>query len=182
MAIDSGLGNNADVSVSSNSEIHTVQPTASIDGANSSFSTYSTPSTPIVKRFGLFLLKLTTAIAILIGGVILVYIFFADSYKESDDRASIFFTLIFVLGLLFTTNYSVTRSGRIMKSKFDKLGNPVNRTRAEIESIVGPANCEGIVGGDGEILGQWQATGFHIGLCFKNNICTEVSTRTLTIN
>ena len=68
----------------------------------------------------------------------------------------------------------VTYPGRKLQEKFIDLGVVVGKTRKEIESIVGQPNSISAIAG-GKILCQWMATGYHIALIFKDNICEGVS-------
>lgn len=83
-----------------------------------------------------------------------------------------------VLGLLgyVFISYLVKSSGRTLKSKFDRLGDPVGKTRGEIEAVVGSAGTTSLQA-EGKVLLQWMATGFHIALLMKDDKCEAVTHR-----
>ena len=78
------------------------------------------------------------------------------------------------IGLYFVIQYVVKTPGRLLKANFEKLGNVVGKTKAEIESVVGPAKT---VSGqpEGKVLLQWLASGFHIALLMKDDVCEGIT-------
>lgn len=84
----------------------------------------------------------------------------------------IFVGSVVLFGLI---SVGVMSSGRSLQKKFVEMGTLSGRTRGEIEAIVGSPNSISATG-DGGVLLQWMATGYHIALIFnKEGVCGGVS-------
>lgn len=68
----------------------------------------------------------------------------------------------------------MTYPGRELQKKFISLGNMAGRKRSYIETVVGPPNSISQITGS-KVLCQWMATGYHIALVFKDDICEGIS-------
>lgn len=80
-------------------------------------------------------------------------------------------------GIVFyaITQSSVRASGVSLSNKFVSLGDLRGKTLDEIVSVVGEPNSTTALG-NGQVLVQWQATGYLIALLFdENNICLGIS-------
>lgn len=87
------------------------------------------------------------------------------------------FILIFIGGavLFAVISMATTSPGRSLQKKFIELGTLSGRTRSDIEACVGPPNAQSAIG-EGKIILQWMATGYHIALIFgSDGICECVS-------
>lgn len=70
---------------------------------------------------------------------------------------------------------SVRASGVSLSKKFVSLGDLRGKTLDEIVSVVGEPNATTALG-NGQVLKQWQATGYLIALLFdEKNICLGIS-------
>ena len=67
-----------------------------------------------------------------------------------------------------------TYPGRQLQEKFIGLGTLVGKNRSEIEAVVGPPNSISQIG-TSKVLCQWMATGYHISLLFKADICERIT-------
>ena len=72
-----------------------------------------------------------------------------------------------------STNEQVYGPARDLQRKFQSLGDMRGKTKAEIESVVGPPNSFSALS-DGTLC-QWIRTGYHISLIFKDDVCLGVS-------
>lgn len=81
-----------------------------------------------------------------------------------------------VLGVIvywFITR-SVTSPGRAMQRKFVSLGNMKGKSLNQIESVVGRHSSVSEIG-NGKVLYQWMATGYHIAIQFDKGICEKIT-------
>jgi hypothetical protein len=63
--------------------------------------------------------------------------------------------------------------GHSLARKFQQVGRPAGKTRAEIIAIVGkPSRASRLPGG--QSLLQWISTGYHISLRFRGDVCDGV--------
>lgn len=76
-----------------------------------------------------------------------------------------------VLGGVITT--VTLMPGQSLAGKFRELGNMTGKTQAEIIASVGPPNSVSTLAG-GQLL-QWQATGYHIAIMFKDGIFAGIT-------
>ncbi|MGN0688121.1 MAG: hypothetical protein ACI4KA_08455 [Oscillospiraceae bacterium] len=73
------------------------------------------------------------------------------------------------------TSAAVKAPGAMLQEKFKNLGVLKGKTLQEIEAACGKPSAISSVA-NGQILRQWQATGYHIALLFdENDICLGVS-------
>ena len=78
-------------------------------------------------------------------------------------------------GIIFALQQqAVTAPGREMAEKFAALGTLSGRTEEEIIAAVGAPSSRSAMP-DGGVLLQWQPTGYHIALLFKDGICEGVT-------
>lgn len=69
----------------------------------------------------------------------------------------------------------VKAPGSSLNKKFASLGHLPGKTLEEIIAVVGNPFAISAVG-DGQVLRQWQATGYHIALLFdENDICLGIT-------
>lgn len=72
-------------------------------------------------------------------------------------------------------NAGVKAPGASLNQKFVSLGTLKGKALSEITSVVGQPSAVSTTG-NGKILRQWQATGYHIALLFdENDICEGVT-------
>jgi hypothetical protein len=63
--------------------------------------------------------------------------------------------------------------GQSLERKFQRIGRPAGKTRAEIIAVVGkPTQASRLPGG--QSLLQWIATGYHISLRFRGDVCDGI--------
>ena len=79
---------------------------------------------------------------------------------------------VVIVPLIWAVATAMTTAG--FQKKFADLGELRGLTKGEIFHAVGPPNSTSAVG-DGQELLQWQTTGYHIALLFKEGICEGVS-------
>lgn len=65
-------------------------------------------------------------------------------------------------------------SGKRLHAKFAGLGTLAGRTRDDIVAAVGPP-CSVSPLAEGRVLLQWQASGCHMALMFRDDTCQGVS-------
>lgn len=77
--------------------------------------------------------------------------------------------------MLYAIMNALVRSpGASLQHKFQKLGTLRGRTIHSIIAEVGPPNSRSVVG-DGRVVCQWMATGYHIALIFTDDVCDGVT-------
>jgi len=76
--------------------------------------------------------------------------------------------------LYFVIASLVRVPGRLLQQRFVTLGVLHGKTLAEILAVVGAPNSSSATG-DGLTLHQWMATGYHIALLFKDDVCLGVN-------
>ncbi|SIR06089.1 hypothetical protein [Pseudacidovorax sp. RU35E] len=80
-----------------------------------------------------------------------------------------------VVGLISVAQQkAVTAPGRDLANTFAALGTLTGRTEQEIVDAVGPANAISAMADGGKLM-QWQRTGYHIALAFKEGVCAGVT-------
>lgn len=86
----------------------------------------------------------------------------------------IFFVISLIGGWIyfFLMQYIIKWRGRKLRKKFDKMGNPVGKTKAEIVSCLG--NPTSLTQEGDVIILQWLRLGFHIALNMKDDVCTGI--------
>ena len=63
--------------------------------------------------------------------------------------------------------------GHSLAKRFQRVGRPAGKTRAEIIAVVGkPSRASRLPGG--QSLLQWIANGYHISLRFRGDVCDGV--------
>jgi hypothetical protein len=63
--------------------------------------------------------------------------------------------------------------GLSLERKFQRIGRPAGKTRTEIIAVVGkPSRASRLPGG--QSLLQWIATGYHISLRFRGEVCDGI--------
>ncbi len=73
------------------------------------------------------------------------------------------------------TSAAVKTPGALLQNNFASLGVLKGKTLQEIEKVCGKPNAISSLG-NGQILRQWQATGYNIALLFdENDICLGIS-------
>lgn len=78
-------------------------------------------------------------------------------------------------GIIFAfQQQAVTAPGRDMAQRFAALGTLSGRTEAEIVAAVGQPSSRSAMP-EGKTLLQWQPTGYHIALLFKDGVCEGVT-------
>jgi hypothetical protein len=82
--------------------------------------------------------------------------------------------LSFSFFLQAAIQYSVMAPARELSKKFVRLGTLAGKSKDEIIEVVGLPQARSAVQ-DGKELLQWQATGYHIALLFKDDICEGIS-------
>ncbi|MGA2281505.1 MAG: hypothetical protein ABSG80_14515 [Verrucomicrobiota bacterium] len=83
-------------------------------------------------------------------------------------------TLIGGFVLYAIINALVRAPGASLQSKFQQLGTLRGRTLSSIIAEVGPPNARSVAG-DGRVVCQWMATGYHIALIFTDDVCDGVT-------
>lgn len=79
------------------------------------------------------------------------------------------------LVLFILTGFFVKIPGYILNQRFCSLGTLTGKSLKEIVAKVGGPQSVSAMG-DGTILRQWQATGYHIALLFdKDDICLGIA-------
>ena len=81
---------------------------------------------------------------------------------------------IFVSLLFGMQKKSVTAPGQELFQQFVELGHLPGKTTDEIVSKVGPPTSISALA-SGRFLLQWQATGCHMALIFKDDVCEGIS-------
>ena len=94
------------------------------------------------------------------------------------EAAIIFVVLIIIGGIAAAFRQSSAQNdvygpARELQRRFQSLGDLQGKTRTEIEAAVGAPNSVSSLA-DG-ILCQWQRTGYHIALLFKDDICQGIT-------
>lgn len=87
------------------------------------------------------------------------------------------FILPLIGGLLLyaVISAAVKAPGVSLRSQFQSLGVVKGKTLSQIAAVVGNPSAISYMG-DGTILRQWQATGYHVALLFDSNeICLGIS-------
>jgi hypothetical protein len=93
-----------------------------------------------------------------------------------DDSAFPIIIGTFFGGLvLYAIMNSLVRSpGASLRHKFQELGTIQGRTLHQIIAVVGPPNSRSVIG-NGRVVCQWMATGYHVALIFTDDICDGIS-------
>lgn len=84
----------------------------------------------------------------------------------------VFIVFVFIIPIL--QQIYVMKPGRELKKKFMAMGKLAGLKKTEIIWSVGPPNSFSALS-DGKTLLQWQATGYHIALIFRDDICEGVT-------
>jgi hypothetical protein len=69
---------------------------------------------------------------------------------------------------------NIFEAGNQLHARFASLGAMTGRSLRDVEAIVGPPNSISSLGG-GRVLYQWQRTGYHVALIFKDDFFEQVS-------
>jgi len=86
------------------------------------------------------------------------------------------FAIVGVVGgaiLIGIINVVVRLGGGALRTKFIKLGDLRGKTSGQIIARVGQPQSRSQIEADSTLL-QWMATGYHISLIFKDDICQGV--------
>jgi hypothetical protein len=68
----------------------------------------------------------------------------------------------------------IFEAARALQRKFQSLGDMRGKTFAEIAAVAGQPNSISAAA-DGKVLRQWQRTGYHIALLFKDDVCEGIT-------
>ncbi len=97
-----------------------------------------------------------------------------EDYTTYYILFSVLATIGGIIWYLITTMV-VRAPGAVLNKKFVSLGTLSGKSYDEIAYVVGQPNAVSSVG-NGQVLRQWQATGYHIALVFdENDICLGIS-------
>jgi hypothetical protein len=85
---------------------------------------------------------------------------------------SILVGIILFIARLFSTpqparTFDVLAPGRALLGKFQRLGDMTGKTLSDIVAVTGPPSSRSSMG-NGQMLLQWQATGYHIAILFDS--------------
>lgn len=67
-----------------------------------------------------------------------------------------------------------TSPGRSLQNKFVNMGILVGKTKSEIVMTAGSPSSTSVAA-EGAYLLQWMASGYHIALLFKDDICVGIT-------